>query len=406
MNRPPRNLLTLIAAAVLMALVTCLAGFNAWWYWRDHRPVPDLETVAVWMSRQQYAQAELALRERLRRSPIDGEARIDLARVLAARNDLLGCARQLHQVPSWWPTKNEALYREGSVSMMLGRAKDAEAAWQAVVRDDPLHPGPPDIMHDATYGLLELYATEDRWEDAHVVLWRAYDEAALEDRPQLLAWRLRSELERVAPLETVPILRRYVAAVPDDWEALRSLARAELALGRKDVAERHFQACMKARPDDPRVWRDYLTMLHEQGEWDAFSALLARAPRAVESEPEIWKFRGMMCEKNGNIDGAAENYRQAIERNPNVLEYHYRLAVADERLGQRAEAAEHRKRTQQLREASAQLPKAYHDFLDAQAQRSTGGPDLATSIKQLASICETLGFARAAEGWNRLLDAL
>src|SRR5579864_317998 len=83
---------TPLMAGVLMSLVTCLAGFNAWVYWLENRPVLDLKTVAVWMSRQQYNQAERALRERLRRSPIDGEARINLARMLAARNDLHGCA--------------------------------------------------------------------------------------------------------------------------------------------------------------------------------------------------------------------------------------------------------------------------------------------------------------------------
>lgn len=403
---PNRRRRAALWSAVLAILVAGMAGWNAWWYWRDTQPLANLKTISDWLKHKQYDQAEPALRERLRRSPHDGEARITLARVLAARGDLAGCARQLHEVPSWWPKKAEALYREGSVYLMLDRAKDAESAWLAVVKDDPLHPVSPDIFHDAGLELLKLYATEDRWEDAGLVLWRAYDEATPDDRVTLLTWRLRSELERVAPLESIPRLQRYVTAAPDDWEALRALARAEQAVGRSDEAERHFQALLKGRPEDPRAWRDYLAMIHERGDRAAFSATIARVPKGAESEPEIWKFRGMAREQAGDLIGAAEDYRQAIERNPNVIEYHYRLALAEGRLNHSEQAALHRERAQRLREARAQLPKLYGDFLDAQAGRKTGGPDLATSMGNLASACETLGFVRAAEAWSQLAKSL
>ena len=232
-----------------------------------------------------------------------------LARALAGRGDLAPCARELHEVPSWWPTKADALLREGQAYLMIDRAKDAEAAWLAVVEDDPLHPRPHDIFHDASLELLKLYSTEDRWEDAFVILWNAYDRASPADLPTLLSMRLRSEMERVAPEETVPRLERYVAADPTDWEALRALARAEQSLDRPAEARRHFEACLKGQPENPRVWRDYLIALHEQGDMDAWAALLAKVPQAAQSEAEIWRFRGLLKEKAGDWTGAAEDYR-------------------------------------------------------------------------------------------------
>ena len=89
-------------------LLSGLATFNVWWYWRDTRPLPDYATVSDWIQREQYAKAEASLNERLRRSRHDFEARIMLARVMAARNDYLGCARELHEVPFWSPRKAEA----------------------------------------------------------------------------------------------------------------------------------------------------------------------------------------------------------------------------------------------------------------------------------------------------------
>jgi tetratricopeptide (TPR) repeat protein len=383
-------------------LLACLLAFNVWWYWRDNRPLPALKTVSSWIGREQSVQAEWALREHVRRSPHDGEARMTLARALAARGDLLGCARQLHAVPSWWPQKSEALLREGQSNLQIDRAKDAEAAWLEAIKVDPLHPVSSDVFHDATQELLKLYAFEDRWEDAYPIMWTAYDRAAPVDRPVLLAMRLRPELERVSQKETLGLLRRYVAADAADWEALRALAKAEHALGLHAEAAQHFQACLKGRPDDVRAWRDYLTTLLDQGDLDAFLALLAKAPRSAESEPETWMFRGVASEKAGDWHAAALHLRKAIELNPYVPKYYYRLAMAEERLGLRDQALAHRKRTKEMNEARAQLRSAYADFFAATAPAKSGTAAMGAACKHLASICETLGWARAAQACSRL----
>ena len=96
---------------------------------------------------------------------------------------------------------------------------------------------------------------------------------------RMLAMRMRPELERVAPKESIDILRRYAAAAADDWEALRALARGEQALGNHDEAARLFQVCLKGNPQNIRAWRDYLTLLVEHGDQDAFLALLANTPK-------------------------------------------------------------------------------------------------------------------------------
>src|SRR5262249_42824239 len=152
-----------------------------------------------WIRKEEYGPAGKELREHLRRAPHDGAARMMLARVLAARGDLAGCTRELQQVPTWWPQKAEALYREGEADLLMNRARDAEAALLAVIDADPLHPADPAVFHDASKELLSLYATEERWDDAHVILWKVYDRASPADRPTVLAMRVLSDLERPAP---------------------------------------------------------------------------------------------------------------------------------------------------------------------------------------------------------------
>jgi tetratricopeptide (TPR) repeat protein len=391
----------LLAVAILIGL----AAFNFWWYWRDTRPLPDLETMVQWLAREEYVRGTAALREHLRRSPHDATARAVLARMLAGQGDLLGCAHQLHQVPFWSPEKPEALYREGQAYLQIDRAKDAEAAWLELIKEDLLHPVDLGLFDDACLALLELYATEDRWDDAYSIIWSAYDHAAPADRKKWLGMRMRAELERISPKVSLERLQRYVATDPYDWEALRALAGAELALGMRDAAEERLKVCLRGRPEDARAWRDYAAMLLEQGNLDSFLPLLKQAPTTAENEPEAWFFRAVAAEKAADWTTAAAHLQKALGLNPYVSKYHYRLATAQEHLGRRKEALEHRRRTKELNEARVGLRTAYSDYISAGDAPGSPGADLFAKVRRLASICETLGWARAAEAWNRLANS-
>jgi tetratricopeptide (TPR) repeat protein len=143
-------------------------------------------------------------------------------------------------------------------------------------------------------------------------------------------------------------------------------------------------------------------MLLEEGDLDTFIAVLQKAPKSAESDPETWMFRGVAKEKAGDLQSAADCFHKAIELNPYMPKYYYRLAMTEERLGLRDEAAAHRKRTKEMNDARARLPLAYADYFAANAAEKSGGPALASACKQFASICETLGWSRAAQAWNRL----
>jgi tetratricopeptide (TPR) repeat protein len=402
-----RRVLMLLFKLAGAILVAGLVGFNAWWYWRESRPLEDLATISRWMTHDQSARAELALREHLRRSPHDGAVRVMLARALATRGDLLSCARQLQQVPYWHPQKPEALYREGQAFLQLDRVRDAERAWLELIKDDPLHPVSAGLLSDAYKGLLKIYAILDHWEDAYPIIWNAYDRSSgSEERLYWLTMRMRAELERVAPKESIVELRRYVAADPDDCESLHALARAEIALGERDLGERHFAECLKRRPDYVRAWRDGLTGLLEQGEFDRFLAMLRVPPPSADNDPETWFFRGVASEKAGDWRMAAAHFQKGIELNPFHNKCYYRLGMAQGRLGLSKEAAANRRKSTEINEARGQFPVAYAAFFDSYKSGATGASAPAASARRLAAFCDTLGWARAAQAWNRQADGL
>ena len=89
---------------------------------------------------------------------------------------------------------------------------DAEAAWKALVEDDPFHPVDPKFATAATRDLLELYAVEGRWDDATQLIWKSYSRANdTADRQKLLNMRLRTELDRIAPVVAAEKMESYLA---------------------------------------------------------------------------------------------------------------------------------------------------------------------------------------------------
>ena len=171
-------------------IVVALVAWNAWWLGRDYWPIPDIRSVGPLIAGGKREEADAALRAHLRRSPRDGQARMLLARSLAARGDLLGCASELHRVPSWWPSKREVLYLEGESFLSAFRARDAEAAWRACIEDDPLHPVQPAHRRAAVENLIKLFAAQERWEEANEIAWSLYESAGPSEKPAALVLRI------------------------------------------------------------------------------------------------------------------------------------------------------------------------------------------------------------------------
>ncbi len=199
-----------------------LIGLNGWWWWED-RPTLPLAQVARLVGGPRNAEAEQELRRIVRRSPNDGEALTLLARSLASRGDTRGCAEALHRVPFWSPSKPDALYGEGLSWLELDQARRAEAAFLQYLADDPNHPElaiRPRLL-EVEERLFNLYALENRLEDARELVHQAHAKAEPRGKPIWLLQGLRTHVERVHPSSAIATLRKFVAADPEDWQARR-----------------------------------------------------------------------------------------------------------------------------------------------------------------------------------------
>ncbi len=382
----------------LRALTLVLVVVNAWWLWGDWSP-PGMKAIDASITRGRLDEAERALERRLRWSSSDGDARMKLARLLVKRGEHLAGARQLHQVPFWWPAKGEASFLEGETFKLADRARDAEASWKVCIADDPLHPVPSQMFHGAAKNLVTLYLLEGRLDEARKVLWRAYDEATPDERPGVLSTRVRLELERIDHDEALGRLREYVAADPEDHEARRALALEEHATGDEASADRDLEACLRNRPDDPLAWRARLEILNDRGDVEASHQVIARLPSTTEGDAWIWMYRGLDRQRDGDNPGALEAFRRSVKLAPNNPEILYKLGMAEQALELVESGREHVARSRQLHLAYETLRQGNQEFLEQVRRIPRDEAGYRSVIEKLAMTCRVLGLTREADAW-------
>lgn len=374
-------------------------GLNIWLFLRDRGGVESLKNLRTLVDQRRYAEAVEGIRDRLRRSPHDDEARMLLARSLAGDRRMLECAEELRRVPFWSPRKPEARYLEGQALLEVGRAREAEAVLRICVENDPLHPTPDDLLRAATDQLIELYASESRWQDAQEVVWKIYDRANREDRAAALVMLLRTEIERIDPASTIERLRRYAQTDPSDFEARRALARAEQAVGREAEATATIEQCLKERPADLKVWRDWLTILQDRGDAPGLAAAVRQLPadHPDEYDPAVWEAIGRVREAEGDVQAAADAYRKAVQGRPRDEDFHYRLALVEARLGNREQAHEHLERSKELRKSRTELVDAVIAYREALAVAPATDPKVMAEAAKVADLCRVIGLDRTAK---------
>jgi tetratricopeptide (TPR) repeat protein len=215
--------------------------------------------------------------------------------------------------------------------------------------------------------------------------------------------RVRTRTERIEPKEVVGQLRQHVAADPSDFESRRSLARAEQAVGRPEIADELIEACLRERPNDRGAWLDRLKILDARHDRDGLLRAIERMPTAFSDDAEVLHFRGIAKEAKGDLAGATDDLRRSVAIDPFREEAQFFLASLEQRQNLAETAESHRERHRELSKARREMVSAVLAFQsEYEKEPSRLGEGAASAAGQVSELCRMLGWDSLAEDWRRL----
>lgn len=281
------------------------------------------------------------LRQLLPRAPENFMARYQIAGGLFGAGRLAECAAELRAVVTMEPTFTNAHLMLGEVLGRLGEFEEAVRSYEAGAATAPLAAEP-------RFALGQLMESAGRF-DAAATAYQAAIRLAPHDHEiveRFLALRAgRGTLDAGAE-----DLRSLARDFPDSAAIWTGLAKAERLRGQATLASDALRRALAIDADDP----DALTLEGEarletrdaRGAIDAFQRAVDRAPASVEARfglarsllaagrtreadaaiaevlrlnprfSPAHRLRGRRLERSGDLAGAADAYRRALEANP------------------------------------------------------------------------------------------
>jgi serine/threonine-protein kinase len=166
--------------------------------------------------------------------------------------------------------------------------------------------------------------------------------------PAMQAALARALQNRGAAAEAERVLRRGLAARPDDFWLAFLLGGLLFDRQRWGEAEGYYRLALGLRPNSPEVWSHHGMNLWQQRKVDEAVACLRRAVELDLSGPRYHNNLGLVLGQLGNLDEAVASLRRAIELNPNHVQAHNNLGRALNQQGKLDEAEACLRRAVQL----------------------------------------------------------
>ncbi len=170
-----------------------------------------------------------------------------------------------------------------------------------------------------SYWNRKLYAESLEW----------YQEAIKRDPKHLVAMRNYGvALERVGKLaEAEAVLRKALAAFPDDPEALTNIANVLLREGRPGDAAVALQRSLEKDPDSPEALQ---TLARARAALGNAADGIEAVRSAIRVKPDFalgYNTLGNLLQSSGDAAGAERAFRRTLELDPGYAEAHYNYSL-------------------------------------------------------------------------------
>ena len=133
--------------------------------------------------------------------------------------------------------------------------------------------------------------------------------------------------------------------------------------GDPQQAEQHYLHALQLNPREPGALSNLAAQYQRTGNTVAAAKLQTRLQRVQERDPFHQFLQGVKHEREGKLDLAVRDYRQAIKLFPDEHRFHFGLARVYFQLGEQRRASKALARAEQLSEGNDR--QLYHAKLDA-----------------------------------------
>jgi tetratricopeptide (TPR) repeat protein len=361
-----------VAAAVIVGS-GALAAWGAWTRTRaGQEKIRQMAEVNLRAGR--YKQAEAALNRLRDLTPHDYLLRAQMARGLRRPDQALA---ELAKIPNEHPAAARARLLAGQIQLRQDRIRLATAALQAALALDPTLVQAHRELVFIDGILLRRHELNEHFQALSRLVPMTFDE--------LFSWCLtRSTVWE--PYERAQVLRRFVAADPDDRWSRAALAETLRQIGRTDEAMSLLAVLPESDPD-ARAVRARIAL--DQGDDRAADAILAEGPA---DHSELALLRGQFALAHGDGQAAVRHFRAAYSALPDDRDTVFGLGTALALVGDHAAAAPF------LRDARA------YDTLGALLTRAANRANRkdAGLMRALGAACEAVRRLPEARGWYNL----
>ena len=347
---------------------------------RRGSPPVDMESIRSAIEARRYVEAEAALVRRLEGDPDDAAwLMLGDLRAKAGRDDEALPAFERVRGPG--PSYSRARTRAAEIFLRRRDASRAEQALRDAAKGDP-------EAIDARRRLADLLALEGRDDEGRTVLRELY---RIVPDPRDLVTMVRLALPDTVGQDEANKLGPFLARTPDDPILRRARGLVLLRAGKPAEARPDLEAAGPAFEDDP-VGRIALAESRlASRDLDAIEAALGFEPTPKRLRADWWRMKGQVEEARGRTSLAIDDYRKALEENPDDRAALDRLARALAGRGEDNAARPLLERSEAVRARRAAIAEGLERCLRT-------GPDPG-AFEQLARLCRDSGLQAEARAW-------
>ena len=124
---------------------------------------------------------------------------------------------------------------------------------------------------------------------------------------------------------TVTLFRHAVEVTGDNWAALTVLSQALLAEDRVDEAMPYIAQALRLRPNLPEAHINFGAALSKRGDFDGAAEQYRAALQADAENPDAHEGLGVVLTEKGQFEGALANLAAAAKSKPGDADAHYNL---------------------------------------------------------------------------------